>query len=53
VSALPHARSTSHKARAAPPQIGSSKIARMNFIHFGTRGILPQRHREPRGKNPN
>jgi hypothetical protein len=36
-SAPPLARSTSHNARAAPPQTGSSRMAMMNLIHFGTR----------------
>jgi hypothetical protein len=40
VSALPQARNTSHNALAAPPQTGSSKIAMMSLIHFGTRGRL-------------
>ena len=29
-------RSTSHSARAAPAQTGSSRTAMMNLIHFGT-----------------
>ena len=37
VSALPHACKTLNKAMPAPPQTGSSRMAMMNLIHFGTR----------------
>jgi hypothetical protein len=36
VSALPQACSTFNNAIAAPAQIGSSKMAMMSLIHFGT-----------------
>ena len=38
VSAPPLARRTRHSAMAAPAQTGSSRMAMMNLIHFGTRG---------------
>jgi hypothetical protein len=37
VSALPHACNTLNNAMPAPPQMGSSRMAMMNLIHFGTR----------------
>ena len=37
VSAPPQACSTFNKAIAAPAQIGSSRMAMMSLIHFGTR----------------
>jgi len=51
VSALPHARNTSHNARAAPAQTGSNKTAMMNLIHFGTRKRLTTETQRRRGKN--
>jgi len=42
VSALPQACSTFNNAIAAPAQIGSSRMAMMNLIHFGTRESYPQ-----------
>ena len=37
--ALVHRLNTRHKARAAPAQTGSSRMAMMSLIHFGTAGI--------------
>jgi hypothetical protein len=42
VSAPPQRVMTIHNAFAAPAQTGSSRMAIMNLIHFGTRECYPQ-----------
>ena len=47
-SAPPLAHCTRHNAIAAPPQTGSSRMAMMNLIHFGTRPEFRIRNSEAR-----